>query len=120
MNPIKHVIGMIKWKFQWIPILWSPFVFPKFSWYFGKIACGVPYFLPSKWKKYTEKDIIKEWEKFQIKLKEHIELYEKGERSLTPESFIRGYDGESFESFHDHRKGRERRVPKKFGFDIIS
>lgn len=120
MNPVKHVIQTIKWKFQWVPILWSPFVFPKFSWYFGKVTCGVPYFLPSKWKKYTEKDIINEWKKFQIELKEHTEKFWNKECSLTPEQFIAGYNGQSFQSFRNHRIGKERRIPKKFGFDIIS
>ena len=35
-------------KFQYLSVYNSPFVRPKIKWYFGKIAVGVPYFLPKK------------------------------------------------------------------------
>lgn len=44
-------------KFTWIKVLFSPFKPFKIRVYIGKTTIGVPYFLPRKWVKYTEKDI---------------------------------------------------------------
>ena len=38
----------------------SPFKPLQLRWYFGKIAQGVPYFLPRKWVKYTKEDCNRE------------------------------------------------------------
>ena len=41
----------------WMGVLNSPFKAFKLKLYIGKVAVGVPYFLPRKWVKFTEKDI---------------------------------------------------------------
>lgn len=46
-------------RFTWLKVLCSPFKRPKFVWYFGKIAIGVPYFYPRKWVKMNEEDCKK-------------------------------------------------------------
>lgn len=40
-------------KLEWLNILNSPFKRPRLKFYFGKIACGVPYFYPRRWVKTT-------------------------------------------------------------------
>jgi len=46
---MKKLINWFSYRFDYIGVFNSPFVRPKFKWYFGKIALGVPYFLPRKW-----------------------------------------------------------------------
>jgi hypothetical protein len=59
-------------KLRFLSVYNSPFVRPKIKWYFGKVAVGVPYFLPKKrfgfnfvglgWKtKWDEDDFRFEW-----------------------------------------------------------
>jgi len=40
-------------RFMYLKAFCSPFKRPSLRWYFGKIAIGVPYFLPRKWVKPT-------------------------------------------------------------------
>ncbi len=42
-------------RFMYLKAFYSPFKRPSLRWYFGKIAIGVPYFLPRKWVKHPEK-----------------------------------------------------------------
>jgi len=69
---MKKLINWFSYKFDYIGVFNSPFVRPKFKWYFGKIALGVPYFLPRKkfgfdvvglgWKtKWNDTDYRFEW-----------------------------------------------------------
>lgn len=69
---MKKLISWFSYKFDYIGVFNSPFVRPKFKWYFGKIALGVPYFLPRKkfgfdvvglgWKtKWSDTDYRFEW-----------------------------------------------------------
>ena len=44
-----------KYDLMWIKILNSPFKLPSLKLYVGKIAVGVPYFLPRRWVKDKEK-----------------------------------------------------------------
>lgn len=55
---MKNLFKKIKYffeKFSWIKIINSPLKFPKFSFYFGKIKYGTPYFYPRKLIKSKEK-----------------------------------------------------------------
>ena len=45
---MKKLLNWFSYKFDYIGVFNSPFVRPKFKWYFGEIALGVPYFLPGK------------------------------------------------------------------------
>jgi len=53
-NKLKH---RYKETMLWMGVLNSPFKAFKLKFYMGKVAVGVPYFLPRKWVKFTEKDI---------------------------------------------------------------
>jgi hypothetical protein len=69
---MKKLLNWFSYKFDYIGVFNSPFVRPKFKWYFGEIALGVPYFLPRKkfgfdvvglgWKsKWSDTDYRFEW-----------------------------------------------------------
>lgn len=68
---MQRFINWLSYKFDYIGVFNSPFVRPKFKWYFGEIALGVPYFLPRKfgfdvvglgWKaKWNDTDYRFEW-----------------------------------------------------------
>ena len=73
----------------------SPFLRPSLKWYTGKVALGVPYFLPRRWRKYTKK-----------------ELLEKAE-----ESFARDINKfTTLDSWISYYKKYNKSVPLKFGF----
>jgi len=76
----------------------SPFKRPKLKWYFGKIAVGVPYFLPRKWVKYTKEEALEQAQK------EFENPHIKG-RDL--DFYIKRYQNSS------------RPVPRKFGFNFV-
>ena len=76
----------------------SPFKPPKLRWYFGKIAIGVPYFLPRVWKKFTAKDCI-----------------EHATKSMKNKNLIK----KSFGEWYDYYKGYRKPVTRKIGFDFV-
>lgn len=47
------MIKNLRYKWNWLNILNSPFIWPKMIFYFGKIERGVPYFLPRRWRNLT-------------------------------------------------------------------
>jgi len=50
MKVIKRIRNYFSYKWNWIEVVFSsPFVGLKTKWYFGKVAVGIPYFLPKKW-----------------------------------------------------------------------
>lgn len=63
INYIKKLISNLKYHFDYLGVLNSPFKKLKLKWYFGEIKHGTPYFLPRKWVKCDVDDAINAWEK---------------------------------------------------------
>ena len=68
MNKIKYFLK----QFIFLKALNSPFKPFKLKWYIGKVAIGVPYFLPRKWRNLTEKEIEIEAKESYNKLEEEF------------------------------------------------
>lgn len=97
-NKIKYFFR----QFIFLKALNSPFKPFKLKWYIGKVAIGVPYFLPRKWRDLTEKEI-------EIEAKEsYNKLEEEFKTKVTLEHFKKCY------------RGSKTSVPKKIGFDFVS
>ncbi len=90
MNKLKLELKYLINRFSWLGILNSPFKPFKVGFYAGKIAIGVPYFLPRKWVKYNEQDIQKAIEEHKVNknkvLVSDAQLYEmyKGYTKAVP------------------------------------
>jgi hypothetical protein len=91
MSKLKYKLQRLRyWK-----ILFSPFKPFRIRFYFGKIAIGVPYFLPRKWVKYTEADTIK-----------------AAHEAINKPQFVK----KSYEEWINSYKNYSKAVPLKFGF----
>jgi len=77
----------------------SPFKPLKLRWYFGKVAIGVPYFLPRKWVKFTYVDALK-------KATEDVNNVRLIVYGMNPTDIVKNYMSYS------------KPVPKKMGFDF--
>lgn len=77
----------------------SPFKPLKLEWYFGKVAKGVPYFLPRRWRKTT--------------IREAIENATKSINTIN-------LNKRSFEDWFKHHKRYTKAIPKKIGFDFVN
>ena len=96
-NKIKYFFK----KFIFLKVLNSPFKPFKLKWYIGKVAVGVPWFLPRKWVNITKKEIeIKAQERFD-KLSEELKT------KVTLEHYRQQY------------KGSQKAIPKLIGFDFV-
>ena len=101
----------LKWfvkDFEWMKVYFSPFKSPKPKFYFGKVAIGVPYFLPRVWKKATP-------EKARKKALEELERVKK-HNSVEGNYKLRE---ESFEVLYERYLRYEFAEPKKIGFDFV-
>ena len=70
---LNNIIQSIKYffkSFSYLKVFNSPFIRPRFQFYFGKIKIGTPIFLPRKWVKCNKKDAIEKWDKLEEKVKE--------------------------------------------------
>lgn len=52
---IKKLFRRYFYKWDWVPIFWSPFIKPEIICSFGAIKHGLPYFFPRKWVNHTKK-----------------------------------------------------------------
>ena len=96
-NKIKYFFK----RFRFLKALNSPFKPFKLKWYIGKVAVGVPWFLPRKWVNLTEKEI-------EIKAQERFDkLSEEQKTKVTLEHYRQQY------------KGSQKAIPKKIGFDFV-
>lgn len=77
----------------------SPFKPLKLKWYIGKTVKGVPYFLPRKWVKCTNENIIKE-----------------ATKSLNDSKLVK----KTFDDWCDYYKGYSKAVSLKIGFSSCS
>ena len=68
------------YKLKWLGILNSPFIPPRISFYFGKIAIGTPYFLPRRWRNLTYNEARESVIKDVLK---RVEIAKKGEKDYT-------------------------------------
>lgn len=89
---LKYLIN----RLSWLGILNSPFKRFKIGVYFGKVAVGVPYFLPRKWVKYTEEDI-------QTAMLKH----------KANKNYVQQLDSKLYEMY----KGYTKAVPLTIGFN---
>jgi hypothetical protein len=101
----------LKWlikNFAWIKVYFSPFKPPTPRFYFGKVALGVPYFLPRIWKKATPEKAKEET----LEEIERIKKYNEGESTYkrTVKTFDELYSRYINSSFSQ---------PKKIGFDFV-
>jgi len=58
MNYLKLKYRNIKYKLDFLRVLFSPFKPLKLKWYFGETAIRLPYFYPRKWVKISEEEAI--------------------------------------------------------------
>lgn len=58
---MKKIINKIKYNLSFFGVLNSPFKGLKLKFYFGKISCGAPYFLPRKWVKITDEELLEDF-----------------------------------------------------------
>ena len=65
------------YKLKWLGILNSPFILPRISFYFGKIAIGTPYFLPRRWRDLTYNEAMESVMKDIMKRVEVAKKFEK-------------------------------------------
>lgn len=54
---VMRFIRRVKYNFNYIGVLFSPFKGLKLKWYLGNIQMGTPYFLPRKWVKFSKNEI---------------------------------------------------------------
>lgn len=76
----------------------SPFKPIKLKFYFGKVARGVPYFMPRKWVRLTDEEVL-----------------EKARESMNNPKMIE----KPFDEWVRQYKNYTKPIPKKFGFDFV-
>ena len=92
-------IKIILDRFRWIKALFSPFTPFKISWYIGKTQVGVRYFLPRRWRRYTEEEAM-----------------EAAFKAINNESLIK----KSFNDWFKQYRNSKKAVPLKIGFSSCS
>lgn len=94
------IFNKLKYRYKqtmlWLGVLNSPFKPFKLKLYMGKVAVGVPYFLPRKWVKFTEKDI-----------------QDAIARHKANKNYVQNLDDKLYEMY----KGYQKPVTLKFGFN---
>ena len=92
---IKSILISLEYNFGYLRVLNSPFKWFKLRVYIGKTNVGVPYFLPRKWRKFTQKDIV-----------------EAAEKAMNNSYFVKKTKGE----WHAYYKNYKKAVPLTVGF----
>ena len=100
-DEVKYKI--LKSKFEWMGVYFSPFKPPIPKFYVGGITVGVPYFYPRRWVKATPKRAT------EAALKEIKRLNEANKGKRVP----------SFEEVYKEKLRYEYVVDKKIGFDFV-
>ena len=86
------------YNFKWLKVYFSPFKFFLPKLYIGKVAIGVPYFLPRKWVNLSQEDINSK----------ALDYYNNPK-----------YISKTLEDWKSSLKSRQKSVPKKIGFDFV-
>ena len=78
---LKYILRDIEYKLKWLKVLNSPFKPFKVSLYMGKTRLGIPYFLPRKWVKATNRRATEAALEYIEKEKRYNEFLEKQQKA---------------------------------------
>ena len=106
---LKYILRDIEYKLKWLKILNSPFKPFKVGLYMGKTQLGVPYFLPRKWVKATNRRATEAALEYIEKEKRYNELNPNSTRKIK-----------SFEEIFQEKIKYRFAVPLTIGFSYCS
>lgn len=90
-NKFKSWKSHLQYRYSFLKIFNSPFVTPRFKFYFGEIRHGTPYFLPRKWIKCNLEDANTAWNKLSEASKLAYDKNEGGKNNWL-QKYIRSYN----------------------------